>query len=333
MESDRRPLSGLVSPEAEDLYIRIAAAGNLAIGEGNGRVDPATAAFDELLVAKIVSPAPGEPDCVRVVSQPIALQLLLARRHHQATEMYDSILQGWQSLEGLLQSAVNASQRTADDTFENSNGALEFVADRNTLLNLSNELYLGARKELRSTVCGTYTTPNSVEEIVSPPEPAIASGARFRTLYDSAFASSFAGAEIIRLSVEAGEEARIRDRLPTKLLHTDDRIALVALTETGSAGALLVRSPYLLTLIREWFDATWNDPATTRVGTDSSDEVTPVQRQILRLMASGMTDEAMARSLGTSVRTVRRNVGAIMDTIGVSTRFAAGAAAAKRGWI
>jgi DNA-binding NarL/FixJ family response regulator len=46
-----------------------------------------------------------------------------------------------------------------------------------------------------------------------------------------------------------------------------------------------------------------------------------------------MGDEAIARALGTSVRTVRRHITALLEMLGVNSRFAAGAAAAKRGWI
>jgi len=50
-------------------------------------------------------------------------------------------------------------------------------------------------------------------------------------------------------------------------------------------------------------------------------------------MASGMSDETIARSVDTSVRTVRRHISSVMENLGVNSRFAAGAMAAKRGWI
>ena len=40
-----------------------------------------------------------------------------------------------------------------------------------------------------------------------------------------------------------------------------------------------------------------------------------------------------ARQLGVSVRTVRRSAAALMDELGVTSRFAAGAAAVRRGWL
>ncbi|MEV0073573.1 LuxR C-terminal-related transcriptional regulator [Amycolatopsis sp. NPDC050768] len=54
---------------------------------------------------------------------------------------------------------------------------------------------------------------------------------------------------------------------------------------------------------------------------------------MLSLLAAGLTDEAIARSTGTGERTVRRHVCAILEILRVESRFAAGVAAAKRGWV
>jgi len=54
---------------------------------------------------------------------------------------------------------------------------------------------------------------------------------------------------------------------------------------------------------------------------------------LLTLLASGRTDEAAARQIGVSVRHLRRRVARLMDLLGASSRFEAGAEAARRGWI
>ena len=42
------------------------------------------------------------------------------------------------------------------------------------------------------------------------------------------------------------------------------------------------------------------------------------------MMATGAGDEAIATSLGVSVRTIRSDVASVLDALGVKTRFAAG---------
>lgn len=49
--------------------------------------------------------------------------------------------------------------------------------------------------------------------------------------------------------------------------------------------------------------------------------------------AQGLADAAIARRAGISVTTVRRHITTIMAKLNVTSRFAAGAAAQRRGWI
>ncbi|MEV4454832.1 LuxR C-terminal-related transcriptional regulator [Microbispora sp. NPDC049633] len=57
------------------------------------------------------------------------------------------------------------------------------------------------------------------------------------------------------------------------------------------------------------------------------------ERQLLKLLAEGLTDEGAARQLGLSQRTVRRMMAGIMERLGARSRFEAGLQAAKRGWL
>ena len=59
-------------------------------------------------------------------------------------------------------------------------------------------------------------------------------------------------------------------------------------------------------------------------GVSTLEDLTPRQRQVVALMATGAGDEAIAASLGVSVRTVRSDIAALLDVLGVKTRFAAG---------
>ena len=56
-------------------------------------------------------------------------------------------------------------------------------------------------------------------------------------------------------------------------------------------------------------------------------------RLILELLDAGLKDEAIARQLGVSLRTVQRAVRLVSLTLGVQSRFQLGAEATRRGWI
>lgn len=56
-------------------------------------------------------------------------------------------------------------------------------------------------------------------------------------------------------------------------------------------------------------------------------------RQVVALLARGMKDEAVARRLGVSSRTMRRLVAATMDELGAQSRFQSGIEAVRRGFV
>ncbi|MGW4381014.1 response regulator transcription factor [Kitasatospora sp. NPDC004531] len=62
-------------------------------------------------------------------------------------------------------------------------------------------------------------------------------------------------------------------------------------------------------------------------------ELSPMERQLLVLLAQGLTDAAAAKRLSVSVRTERRMVAELMHRLGASSRFDAGVRAARRRWI
>ncbi|WP_242513940.1 response regulator transcription factor [Streptomyces leeuwenhoekii] len=63
------------------------------------------------------------------------------------------------------------------------------------------------------------------------------------------------------------------------------------------------------------------------------DGVSASDRELLRLLASGLTGEGAGKRLGISVRTVRRQMAALMERLNATSRFEAGLKAAQRGWL
>jgi len=156
-------------------------------------------------------------------------------------------------------------------------------------------------------------------------------GVRFQMIYQINYLSTPTGHSIIEESARHGEEVRLRREVPLKMLHIDDSVAWVS-TDRLANTALLIRAPAMLAMLAEWFDLLWIDSATLIPGNGNDSALTDGQRRVLELMAVD-GDEAIARRLNMSVTTVRRHVKTIYMTLGVGSRFAAGVAAAKRGWI
>lgn len=88
----------------------------------------------------------------------------------------------------------------------------------------------------------------------------------------------------------------------------------------------MVRSPVLVGALTSLFEELWR--GSVPLGTTGDPH-----RQVAALLSQGLTDEAIARRLGLSVRTVRARIARIMAELGARTRFQAGVLAARAGWL
>jgi DNA-binding CsgD family transcriptional regulator len=165
---------------------------------------------------------------------------------------------------------------------------------------------------------------------------AVAGGrVRCRAIYDAVAMENPVARRIIQTCGEAGEQARLLPTVPMKMKLADHTTALLPLTPVGTAAALVVRAPVVTAALREYFELLWEraTPVSAPSPFTDPDRPTPGQQRVLELMATGLQDEAIARHMGISATTVRRHIAAIMNRLGVTGRFAAGAAAQRRGWI
>lgn len=214
------------------------------------------------------------------------------------------------------------------------------LADPDQIAELSTSMIDMARQDFLSVDTYAFDVAPT-EEVAVPPVRAVRAGVRCRGLYEAEFFRRPAGRAIVRACVEAGEEARVLPTLPLKMKIVDESAALLPLTATGTSGALLVRSSKLVRALRDFVEALWDRaaPVGSLAGRPDGTPVTPAARLsdrqvlILRLMAAGLKDEAIARRTGSSLRTVRRDISAAMETLAVSTRFAAGVATRRLGLV
>lgn len=306
-------LAGLVCPDAEETYRRLRAAGTLRAGTAPGDVDPASPGVVELLDLGIAFRTGPDDRLIRPVDPAAALRLAIAARQHDMISFHNRILDGWARLSHLLPSAVDGGGNVAGIR------VLTRMAD---IVTRTAELYAAPKNRLRATENGAF-----------PPRPpgdrTPLTDARRQVLYEIDYQHGGAGGRAVERAAEAGEEVRLRHRLPLRMIHVDDAVALVA-TEQGAA---LVQVPAVVTMLGEWFDLLWDHPATMAypVG-GTAPSLNPVQRNVLTLMLSS-DDETIARRLELSVTTVRRHIKAIYRALGVNSRFAAGMAAAKLNWL
>jgi DNA-binding CsgD family transcriptional regulator len=174
-------------------------------------------------------------------------------------------------------------------------------------------------------------------------EGSIARGVRWRAVYAAASLEVEGGLDRLRANVADGEEARITETLPSKLAIADGELGLIGLNLSATEPeALVTESPVLIRALTTLFEAEWSrgvpfaatDGATWRSNSraDPQRPPTAAERELLTLIAGGVKDDAIARQLGMSTRTIRRRIRMLFSELGATNRFHAGVQAAQRGW-
>jgi DNA-binding CsgD family transcriptional regulator len=141
-----------------------------------------------------------------------------------------------------------------------------------------------------------------------------------------------------------GCRVRLRENLPFRLLLLDEALGICAVPEAGS---FLLKGDRAISLLARVFETTWVDAVpletvlsggrsrasengATRTGTPAGG-LGSAHHAILRLLAEGQTDQAIAHAMGITPRTITRRVNEIYEALGVESRFQAGVAAKELG--
>jgi DNA-binding CsgD family transcriptional regulator len=132
---------------------------------------------------------------------------------------------------------------------------------------------------------------------------------------------------------EHGAETRTTPSLPLRLQILDRRYAFVPINpEDSSQGAVLVEEPGIVSALCALFELVWETAVPfTEKKTRPKGTVSPQERELLRLLSQGLTDEAAARKLGVSLRTERRMITEISTRLDAHSRFQLGQRATEDG--
>lgn len=283
------------------------------------------AALEVLIDKGLVSRVPGEAGQYVAVPPDIGLEALLLDKEEQIkrARIEASRLAG---LHGRLVS-------------EDYPHVVEIVSGRDAALQRFVQVQRVARREIRIIDKPPYvaTDPECNADVE---REVLARGVVVRAIYDADGLETFhqLGGDVQAIA-EAGEQVRVLPQTPTKLVVIDDRIALIPLrTEpTGIDKIVVVYPSALLTALTELFEQLWERslPLCLSDGDRMSLPLgaTVEELQLLNLMTVGLTDETIARQLDISQRTMQRRLRALLDRLGVQTRFQAALRAAALGWV
>jgi DNA-binding CsgD family transcriptional regulator/sugar-specific transcriptional regulator TrmB len=204
---------------------------------------------------------------------------------------------------------------------------------------LQAEIELRAGKaefESRTVTTAAALSAEMLEAARPMDELALARGLDIRVLYQDSVRNDPATHAYARWLTDLGGQVRTAPLLPPPMLIYDRTTALVLIDPADrSRGALCTAEPGIVAYLLALFQQTWDTavPLGAAQEGDPRDGLTAGERELLRLLAGGLTDESAAKRLGVSLSTVRRQMSGLTERLGASSRFEAGLRAAHRGWI
>jgi hypothetical protein len=159
---------------------------------------------------------------------------------------------------------------------------------------------------------------------------AIQEGRETRAIYPARALQEAPSVLIGRAAI--GEQIRVVPEVPTRLAVIGNRAMVPDPPGLSAERRLVVRQPGLVEMLVNYFEALW-ERAVAVPALDRGHVTADLHHLLLAQLAQGARDEQIARTLGISLRTVRRRVAAMMVDLGVDSRFQAGVEAVRRGWI
>jgi DNA-binding CsgD family transcriptional regulator len=194
-----------------------------------------------------------------------------------------------------------------------------------------------------------FAKPPYVTSRITPADASTAAGAtvragvRLRSVYDSDGIGDDGCLETALRGAAEGE-LRLLSGLPMKLVIFDAAAAIMPLRKDDpAAGSLVVHSSTLLEVLTALFESVWeravplsleSRPASPTGSAEGQEGALHSRtRDILRLMSAGMKDDAIARALRLSRRTVQTHISDLGRQLGARTRFQIALLAQERGWL
>lgn len=312
-------LAGLLSHRASALYDELVSSEGLPVDGPRGVARCQEPALAELSSHGLLWESAGPPRRVRAVSRAVALRRLISSRQRELAEAHRQLAEHYLQLDEL-------ESRPAETGAPPPYG-VELIRHQDRVSARLHDLAAGARRECR--ILQADDRPGPVSDW-----PALRATARetvgFRVICAPGVLRHHATRTSGQRPADDGPARRVLPELPASMVLVDE----AAMVPVGAGMALLVRAPALVVPLSEYFESLWSRATPLGDGGPAPDDSpAQVELQILRLAATGLKDEAIARSLGRSSRWVRRHFETLEQRLGATNRLTLGIAAARRGWV
>jgi DNA-binding CsgD family transcriptional regulator len=159
-------------------------------------------------------------------------------------------------------------------------------------------------------------------------------GVSRRMLYQHTVRANLGMRSYVGKLAKYGGTARTTSAGFERMFIFDRHTAFIPVEPPGqdASGAAVITHPATVLFLYRSFERLWASALPFDDKDTQYDEASvDIKISLLRLMASGLKDEAIAHSLGVATRTCRRHMSAIMAELGAASRFQAGVKIAQLG--
>jgi hypothetical protein len=325
--SIERIITGFVPEELVGPYVKLHAAGRVPKEDAEEFLG-GPKIVKELTDRGLAHPAPHTseaPASFRAAPLDLAMMAILADLKEQAARDHQRLLEGYEKL-----SEIKSWPPTTDGGCREH--LVRVITDPEEVMRLSLTM-INSTQDWMSLETLASDMPLTEDFVVSAPQ-VLREGLRARSIYDQASVDHPVAGANLKRSIAAGEQARVLSVLPTKMQLFDWSAVLLPLNATGTGGAVLIYAEPIVRALREYFEMLWE--RAVPVGHTAPPPGCPLtqgEHDVLRLLVRGLPDCAIKRQLNIRDSTMYRRLHAIMGHLETTSRFAAGAAAQRRGWL
>lgn len=286
------------------------------------------AAMDQLTQRKLLSVQAANPDAFVAIPPDVALADLVDADERLVQDLKGRISAKRRELSALVPVYLEARKEVI------SSASVEVLEDPHLIQRVLIEYGRDVSEQVLMAVPGQGANADFQEENVRKDLDLLKQGVRRRNLYDLSTRDHMPTRKAVKTIAAAGGEFRTLPSVPFRMLIFDRKLAVVArqLSITDKA-ALMIRDPHLVNVFIQLFNFTWDFSEPFLVEDSTASPLNGTQRAILSGLAAGYSDEVIARRLDLNVRTCRRHIAWMLETLKADSRFQAGAKARDAGWI
>ncbi|MBW5481783.1 helix-turn-helix domain-containing protein [Streptomyces bambusae] len=285
--------------------------------------------LDQLVDLGLLTGSRDTPGALRVVSPEAGLEQILRRQEQDLARRQQELALSRAAAARAVAEFADLRPNTRADGAERLVG-LDAIQSRLEVLTR------GLTRECLAIMPGGAQSRASLDASRPLDEEAMARHVDMRVVYQDSARNDAATLAYAQWTTELGGQVRTSPVLPPRMLVFDRETALVPIDPANSRlGALCTTSPGIVASLVALFEQTWETavPLGAARPQTPEDGITAGEQELLKLLAAGMTDEAAGKRLGVSLRTVRRQMAALMERLNATSRFEAGLKAAQRGWL